>query len=81
MYRQCEVDNITRNDIDFDIYPGFHGVYNESLPRPIHRKRRQMERRYVNTYESIREDKQQWLFMRADPSETPLWNNVRFDHL
>ncbi|KAG2218326.1 hypothetical protein INT45_007721 [Circinella minor] len=75
---QCEVDNITRNDIDFDIYPGFKGVYNESLPRPIHRKR-QLEPRYINTYESIREDKQQWLFMRADPSETPLWNNVRFD--
>ncbi|KAI9492250.1 hypothetical protein BDB00DRAFT_829033 [Zychaea mexicana] len=77
---QCEVDNITRIDIDFDIYPGFNGVYNESAPRPIHRKkRRDLERRYINTYESIREDKQQWVFMRADPSHTPLWNNVRFD--
>ncbi|KAI7878491.1 hypothetical protein K492DRAFT_170760 [Lichtheimia hyalospora FSU 10163] len=74
---QCEVDNITRNDIDFDIYPGFRGVYNASDPHPLEKRR--LERRYENTYEAIRQDKQQWLFMRYDPSETPQWTNVRFD--
>ncbi|KAI8138109.1 hypothetical protein BJV82DRAFT_632631 [Fennellomyces sp. T-0311] len=79
---QCEVDNITRVDIDFDIYPGFNGVYDESAPRPLEGRsldRRNFERRYINTYEAIRPDKQQWLFMRPDPTKTPLYTNVRFD--
>ncbi|KAI8097532.1 uncharacterized protein BX664DRAFT_326624 [Halteromyces radiatus] len=80
---QCEVDNKTIDEPDFDIYPGFHGVYNASLPRPLHggkeHNNKRLDRRYVNTYEAIRQDKQQWLFMRDDPSKTFDWTNVAFD--
>ncbi|ORZ21416.1 hypothetical protein BCR42DRAFT_407515 [Absidia repens] len=89
---QCEVDNKTIDKPDFDIYPNFHGVYNASLPRPLHGGKghgkredtntshhHQSERRFVNTYEAIRPDKQQWLFMRADPSASFDWTNVAFD--
>ncbi|KAG0189910.1 hypothetical protein DFQ28_002731 [Apophysomyces sp. BC1034] len=74
---QCEVDNKTRDAPDFDIYPNFRGVYNPSDPRPLHK--RQHSKRYENNYEAIRPDKQQWLFMRADPSIQPKWANVEFD--
>ncbi|KAI8376141.1 uncharacterized protein BYT42DRAFT_573566 [Radiomyces spectabilis] len=73
---QCEIDNVTRNEPDFDIYPHFKGVYNASSPRPLQKR---WMKRYVNTYEAIRLDKQQWLFMRADPSTTPEFTNVQFD--
>lgn len=76
---QCEVDNITLVDLDFDIYPGFNGVYNASAPRPIEKRGGHLQPRYVNNYEAIRPDKQQWLFMRADPSTMPKWSNVEFD--
>lgn len=76
---QCEVDNKTIDEPDFDIYPGFHGVYNASLPRPLEGGKHRLTQRYVNTYEAIRQDKQQWLFMRADPSISPEWTNVAFD--
>ncbi|ORX59635.1 hypothetical protein DM01DRAFT_1381190 [Hesseltinella vesiculosa] len=77
---QCEVDNRTIDDPDFDIYPKFRGVYNASQPRPILGSHdRRLAKRYVNTYEAIRQDKQQWLFMRADPSQDPTWKNVHFD--
>lgn len=70
------MDNITKDGLDFDIYPGFQGVYNASAPRPLEKR---LEKRYENTYEAIRPDKQQWLFMRADPQQTPVWKNVEFD--
>ncbi|ORY94631.1 hypothetical protein BCR43DRAFT_494343 [Syncephalastrum racemosum] len=76
---QCEVDNKTRDAPDFDIYPKFKGVYNASLPRPLEKRDSHLERRYENIYEAIRPDKQQWLFMRADPSKEYEWKNVHFD--
>ncbi|KAI8069253.1 hypothetical protein BC940DRAFT_298279 [Gongronella butleri] len=78
---QCEVDNRTVDEPDFDIYPRFKGVYNASLPRPLHgpHDRRQLSKRYVNMYEAIRQDKQQWLFMRADATQDATFTNVHFD--
>ncbi|KAI9306457.1 hypothetical protein BJ944DRAFT_286986 [Cunninghamella echinulata] len=83
---QCEVNNKTIEPIDFDIYPNFKGVYNASAPRPLeggkknhNQKKPKHDKRYINTYEAIRPDKQQWLFMRADPSKEYTWKNVEFD--
>ncbi|KAI9312178.1 hypothetical protein BX666DRAFT_1881199 [Dichotomocladium elegans] len=76
---QCEVDNITRVDIDFDIYPNFRGIHSPSDPQPLEKRRGHYQKRYINNYEAIRSDKQQWLFMRHDPARMPEWDHVRFD--
>ncbi|CAO3634525.1 unnamed protein product [Cunninghamella blakesleeana] len=81
---QCEVNNKTVEPIDFDIYPNFKGKYNASAPRPLeggkgNKHHGHKEKRYINTYEAIRPDKQQWLLYGANPSNEYTWNNVKFD--
>ncbi|KAJ2963269.1 hypothetical protein NQZ79_g1654 [Umbelopsis isabellina] len=76
---QCELDNITNTPLDFDINPSFSGVYNPTEGLQPLQRRSHNERRYVNTYEPIRPDKQQWLFIPQDVSTTPSWKNLTFN--
>jgi hypothetical protein len=76
---QCELDNITTTPLDFDINPSFSGVYNPTEGLQPLQRRSSRARRYVNTYEPIRPDKQQWLFIPQNVGTAPSWTNVTFD--
>jgi hypothetical protein len=76
---QCEVDNITSTPLDFNINT-FKGEFNPTQGLQPLQRRGEINRRFVNTYTPIRPDKQQWMFIPQNVSETPpSWKNVTFD--